>query len=70
MCDGPEAGLELIDPLASAELATYRFAHAARADLLRRLGRTGEARAAYERALTLAEQAAERQFLQSQIGRL
>jgi RNA polymerase sigma-70 factor (ECF subfamily) len=70
MCDGPEAGLELIDPLASGELATYRFAHAARADLLRRLGRTGEARAAYERALALAEQAAERQFLQSQIGRL
>jgi RNA polymerase sigma-70 factor (ECF subfamily) len=70
MCDGPEAGLELIDPLASGELGTYRFAHAARADLLRRLGRTGEARAAYERALTLAEQAAERQFLQSQIGRL
>jgi RNA polymerase sigma-70 factor (ECF subfamily) len=70
LCDGPEAGLELIDPLASGELATYRFAHAARADLLRRLGRTGEARAAYERALTLAEQAAERQFLQSQIGRL
>jgi RNA polymerase sigma-70 factor (ECF subfamily) len=70
MRDGPEAGLALIDPLASGELATYRFAHAARADLLRRLGRTDEARAAYERALALAEQAAEREFLRLQIDRL
>jgi len=70
MRDGPEAGLAIIDPLASGELATYRFAHAARADLLRRLGRTGEARAAYQRALGLAEQAAEREFLRLQIDRL
>ena len=49
MRDGPEAGLALIEPLAAGELAQYRFAHAARADLLRRLGRRTEARAAYER---------------------
>lgn len=70
MRDGPAAGLALIDPLASGELATYRFAHAARADLLRRLERKSEARTAYERALALADQAAEREFLQSQIARL
>jgi RNA polymerase sigma-70 factor (ECF subfamily) len=70
MRDGPEAGLALIEPLASGELATYRFAHAAHADLLRRLGRRQEARAAYERALALADQAAEREFLRSQMERL
>jgi len=70
MRDGPAAGLALIDPLATGELATYRFTHAARADLLRRLGRTVEARAAYERALALADQSAERDFLRSRIERL
>lgn len=70
MRDGPEAGLALIDPLASGELSNYRFAHAARADLLRRLGRSDEARTAYERALALADQAAERDFLRSRIDLL
>ena len=70
MRDGPAAGLALIDPLATGELATYRFTHAARADLLRRLGRTVEARAAYERALALADQSADRDFLRSRIERL
>jgi RNA polymerase sigma-70 factor (ECF subfamily) len=70
MCDGPEAGLALIDPLVSGDLANYRFAHAARADLLRRLGRTEEARAAYRRALELTEQGPERAFLQQRLDDL
>ena len=65
MRNGPEAGLALIDPL-----ATYRFAHAARADLLRRLGRSDEARAAYAKALELTEQEAERQFIEGRIAEL
>jgi len=54
MRDGPAAGLALVDAiLARGALADYRFAHAARADLCRRLGRTQEARVAYLRALDL-----------------
>jgi RNA polymerase sigma-70 factor (ECF subfamily) len=68
MRDGPEAGLALVDPMAAGALAGYRFAHATRADLLRRLGRRDEARAAYARALELTEQAAERGFLQSRLA--
>src|SRR5262245_19709442 len=61
MRDGPEAGLVLIDDiLASGDLADYHLAHAARADLCRRLGRTVEARESYERALALAKQEPER----------
>lgn len=68
MVEGPDAGLALIDGLlAGGELAEYRFAHAARADLLRRLGRNQEARAAYGRALELTEQEAERRFLQARL---
>jgi RNA polymerase sigma-70 factor, ECF subfamily len=64
MRDGAEAGLELVDAiLARGELADYHLAHAARADLCRRLGRTAEARASYERALALARQDPERRFL-------
>jgi RNA polymerase sigma-70 factor (ECF subfamily) len=64
MRDGPLAGLVLIDALlARGELAEYRFAHSARADLCRRLGRTAEARASYERALELTRQETERRFL-------
>jgi len=49
MRDGPAAGLALIDALlARGDLADYHLAHSARADLLRRLGRSTEARAAYE----------------------
>ncbi|MGJ7504834.1 RNA polymerase sigma factor [Variovorax sp. ZT5P49] len=71
MRDGPEAGLALIDALfARGELADYHLAHGARAELLRRLGRNSEARAAYERALSLARQLPERQFLERQLAAL
>jgi RNA polymerase sigma-70 factor (ECF subfamily) len=61
MRDGPAAGLALIDDiLANGDLADYHLAHAARADLCRRLGRTAEARESYERALALAKQEPER----------
>jgi RNA polymerase sigma-70 factor (ECF subfamily) len=57
MRDGPAVGLEIIDAiLGRGDLANYHLAHAARADLCRRLGRTVEARASYERALTLTQQ--------------
>ena len=70
MRDGPEAGLQLIDPLAAGELVNYRFAHAARADLLRRLDRADEARAAYHHALELTQQASERKFLERRLSEL
>jgi len=71
MHDGPEAGLTLIDTiLARGDLQGYHLAHAARADLCRRLGRTGEARAAYERALSLTQQGPERRFLQGRLADL
>ena len=65
MRDGPAAGLALIDAiLARGELADYQFAHSARGELLRRLGRNEEARAAYQRALALTNQETERRFLE------
>src|SRR5262249_2859407 len=68
MRDGPEAGLGLIDDiLANGELADYHLAHAARADLCRRLGRTAEARESYERALALAKQEPEPRLLQKRL---
>jgi RNA polymerase sigma-70 factor, ECF subfamily len=71
MRDGPATGLALIDAiLARGELADYHLAHAARADLCRRLGRTTEARGAYERALALARQGPERCFLQARLAEL
>ncbi len=71
MRDGPEAGLAHIDAvLAHGELANYYLAHAARADMCRRLGRTVEARASYEMALALTQQEPERQFLQERIRQL
>ena len=71
MRDGPAAGLALIDAiLARGDLANYHLAHAARADLLRRLGRTADARAAYERALALNHQEPERRFLQRRLAEL
>jgi RNA polymerase sigma-70 factor (ECF subfamily) len=71
MRDGPEAGLAHIDAvLEPGELANYYLAHAARADMCRRLGRTDEARASYEKALALTEQEPERQFLQERIRQL
>jgi RNA polymerase sigma-70 factor, ECF subfamily len=66
MADGPDAGLALIEPLAE-ELDRYHLFHSARADLLRRTGRTGEAVLAYRRALELATNPVERKFL---MGRL
>ena len=71
MRDGPEAGLALIDDiLASGDLADYHLAHAARADLCRRMGRTADARISYERALALAKQEPERRFLQKRLREL
>jgi RNA polymerase sigma-70 factor (ECF subfamily) len=64
MCDGPDAGLTLIDQiLTRGDLADYSFAHSARAELCRRLGRTDEAATAYRRALELTKQEPERRFL-------
>ncbi len=62
MADGPSAGLPLIEAL-GGELDDYHLFHAARADLLRRLGRADEAADAYRRALSLATNSAERTFL-------
>lgn len=64
MVDGPDAALQLIEPLGRVgELRDYLFFHSTRADLLRRLGRKEEAVSAYERALELAENEAQRRFL-------
>jgi len=71
MRDGPAAGLALVDDLLTrGELAGYRLAHAARADLCRRLGRVAEARDAYQRALAMAQLEPERQFLQRRLAEL
>jgi len=71
MCEGPEAGLaEIDDLLAHGDLANYYLAHSVRADMYRRLGRTDEARASYEKALALTQQQPERQFLQERIRQL
>jgi RNA polymerase sigma-70 factor (ECF subfamily) len=71
MRDGPEVGLTHIDAvLEHGELANYYLAHSARADMYRRLGRTAEARASYEKALALTQQEPERQFLQERIRQL
>jgi RNA polymerase sigma-70 factor (ECF subfamily) len=64
---GSEAALKLVDRL---ELDGYQYFHSTRAELLRRLGRAAEARAEYERALQLAESAADRGFLQDQLATL
>ena len=69
--DGPVAGLQLIDAiLARGDLVNYHLAHAARADLCRRLGRTADARASYQRALVLARQEPERRFLERRLSEL
>jgi RNA polymerase sigma-70 factor (ECF subfamily) len=69
--DGPPAGLALIDAiLERGQLHGYHLAHAARADLLRRLGRTAEARAAYRRALQLTRQEPERRFIRRRLREL
>ena len=76
MRDGPEAGLTHIDAVLEhcsgkqGDLANYYLAHSARADMYRRLGRTAEARASYEKALALTQQEPERQFLEERIRQL
>jgi RNA polymerase sigma-70 factor, ECF subfamily len=71
MRDGPSAGLALVDALLErGQLHGYHLAHAARADLLRQLGRTAEARAAYQRALDLTQQEPERRFIQRRLSEL
>jgi RNA polymerase sigma-70 factor (ECF subfamily) len=71
MRDGPAAGLALIDAvLARGDLADYQFAHSARGELLRRLGKVPDARAAYERALALSRQDTERRFLERRLAEL
>jgi RNA polymerase sigma-70 factor, ECF subfamily len=71
MRDGPPAGLALVDAiLARGELAEYHLAHAARADLCRRLGDAQQARASYRRAIALARQEPERRFLERRLAEL
>ena len=71
MRDGPAAGLGLIDAiLARGDLAGYHLAHAARADLCRRLGRGKEARVSYEKALELSQQEPERRFLRRRLAEI
>ena len=71
MRDGPEKGLPLIDAiLARGDLRDYHVAHAARADLCRRAGRTAEAIASYERALALTTQAGARRFIEGRLAEL
>jgi RNA polymerase sigma-70 factor, ECF subfamily len=65
--EGPEAGLEIVDRL---PLEDYRYLHSTRAELLRRMGRTEDARAAYHRALTLVHDDAERRLLQRRLAEL
>jgi len=66
MAEGPERGLELIDAIEG--LDAYRHLHSARADLLRRLGRGDDAAGAYRRALELADEPAERVFLERRLA--
>ncbi len=71
MRDGAQAGLTLIDGLLQrGELKDYRYAYAARADLLRRLGRHAEARAAYQQVLTLAPPTPERRFVERRLAQM
>jgi RNA polymerase sigma-70 factor (ECF subfamily) len=65
--EGPEAGLALLDRL---DLAGYRYYHSTRADMLRRLSRDDDARAAYARALELAQTAPEQRFLKRRLADL
>ena len=65
--EGPEAGLRIVDQLG---LDDFRYLHSTRAELLRRLGRTGEARDAYRRARQLTDDGAERRFLERRLTEL
>ena len=71
MRDGPAAGLACIDDiLARGDLRDYRLTHAARAEFCRQLGRTADARAAYQKALTLTRQEPERRFLERRLAEI
>ena len=71
MRDGPVTGLALIDAiLERGDLADYPLAHSARAELCRRLGKTGDARVSYERALVLTRQEPQRRFLERRLAEL
>jgi RNA polymerase sigma-70 factor (ECF subfamily) len=71
MRDGPAAGLALVDAIfARGELKEYHLAHAARADLCRRLGHNADARTSYQRAIKLARQEPERRFLERRLAAL
>ena len=71
MRDGPHAGLAAIETaMAQGGLDDYALAHSARADMQRRLGLTGPARASYERALACTRQPAERRFLEARLAQL
>jgi RNA polymerase sigma-70 factor, ECF subfamily len=71
MHDGPAAGLAIVDAiLGRGDLTDYHLAHSAQADLCRRLGKTAEARAAYERAIALTRQGTERRFLERRLAEL
>ncbi|HWC74091.1 MAG TPA: DUF6596 domain-containing protein, partial [Gemmatimonadales bacterium] len=71
MRDGPEHGIALIDAvLVRGDLREYHLAHAAKADLYRRLGRNAEAKAAYEQALRLATEEPERKLMRRRLAAL
>jgi RNA polymerase sigma-70 factor (ECF subfamily) len=71
MRDGPASGLAIVEAiLARGDLKDYHLAHAARADLCRRLGKTAQARASYKRAIALARQGPERRFLERRLAEL
>lgn len=63
--EGPEAGMRIVDAL---DLDGFRYLHSTRTDLLRRMGRTDDARAAYRRAWELTEDGAERRFLERRLA--
>jgi RNA polymerase sigma-70 factor (ECF subfamily) len=65
--EGPDAGLEIVDRL---DLDRFRYLHSTRAELLRRLGRTDDARTALERAIALTDDGAERRLLERKLGEL
>jgi RNA polymerase sigma-70 factor, ECF subfamily len=71
MRDGPAAGLALIDAiLARGDLRDYHLAHAAHADMSRRLGKAAQARVSYERAIALTRQGPEQRFLERRLAEL
>jgi RNA polymerase sigma-70 factor, ECF subfamily len=71
MRDGPLAGLKMVEAiLGRGELSDYRLAHAARADLYRRLGNKARAKESYQRALELTRQEPERRFLERRLAEI